>query len=369
MTGQQLREARKLKVWNQRQAALGPAKGLQGGSSGRHIGAAITSPFSCIPFIHVLIGLIFLLKLAPALGDAPKIVLANHTEVDSDSYGAPVRLANLENRSIKESSGIAASQRNANNFWTHNDSGSRPFIFAFNRQGKHRGVWRVTGARAVDWEDMAIGPGPKRGVSYLYIGDIGDNDKERGHITVYRVAEPRITPKDSALTVKNPRGTEAAAVIRLKYPDGRYDAEALLIHPLTGHLYIITKVRGAAARVYKSRAPAPKSGVGTLTYVGEFRFPNPFLGFITGGAISPDGRRVVISDYLGACELILPAKRGVAFDEIWKQSPLPVNIGGFPGVRRQGEAICYRADGLAILATSEGLPCPLIEVARSNQDR
>jgi hypothetical protein len=128
-------------------------------------------------------------------------------------------------------------------------------------------------------------------------------------------------------------------------------------------------VMGAPARVYKLRAPAPKSGVSTLSYVGELRFPNKFLGFITGGDISPDGRRVVICDYLGACELILPGKRGIAFDEIWKQSPLPVDIGGFPGLRRQGEAICYRADGLAILATSEGLPCPLIEVVRSDQDR
>ncbi len=313
--------------------------------------------------------LYFALVAIQAPTDAPEIVLANHIGVDSASYRPPVHLVNLESQSIKESSGIAASQRNTNIFWTHNDSGDGPFIYAFDRRGKHRGVWRVAGARAVDWEDMAIGPGPGRGRSYLYIGDIGDNSKRRDQIAVYRVAEPRITPKDSSSTVRNPHKTAVADVIRLKYPDGKHDAEALLIHPLTGDLYVITKVRGAAARVYKLRAPAPKSRVSTLSYVGEFRFPNPFLGFITGGAISPDGHRVIISDYLGACELILPGKRGTAFDEIWKQSPLPINIGGFPGVRRQGEAICYRADGLALMATSEGLPCPLIEVARSNQDR
>ncbi len=311
------------------------------------------------------------LSLAAIQGpaDATKIARANHVGVDSSGYGSPVHLVNLENQSVKESSGIAASRRNAGIFWTHNDSGDGPFIYAFDRQGKHRGVWRVAGAKAVDWEDMAIGPGPRRGRSYLYLGDIGDNSKKRAQITVYRVAEPQITPKDSSSTVQSPRATEVADVIRLKYPDGKYDAETLLIHPLTGDLYIITKVRGAAARVYKLRAPAPKSGASPLSFVGEFRFPNTFLGFITGGDISPDGRRVIISDYLGACGLILPGKRGTDFDGIWKQSPLPVDIGGFPGVRRQGEAICYRADGLAILATSEGLPCPLIEVARSNRDR
>ena len=311
------------------------------------------------------------LSLAAIQGptDATKIDRANHVGVDSSGYGAPVHLGNLENQSIKESSGIAASRRNAGIFWTHNDSGDGPFIYAFDRQGKNRGVWRVAGAKAVDWEDMAIGPGPRRGRSYLYLGDIGDNSKKRDQITVYRVAEPQVTSKDSSSTAQSPRATEAAEVIRLKYPDGKYDAETLLIHPLTGDLYIITKVRGAAARVYKLRAPAPKSAASPLSFVGEFQFPNSFQGFITGGDISPDGRRVIISDYLGACELILPGKRGTAFDEIWKQSPMTVDIGGFPGVRRQGEAICYRADGLAILATSEGLPCPLIEVARSNQGR
>jgi hypothetical protein len=324
------------------------------------------------PFVISIISFSLLsLSLAAiqAPTDATKTVRANHIGVDSKGYGAPVHLVNLENQSIKESSGIAASRRNAGIFWTHNDSGDGPFIYAFDRQGKHRGVWRVTGAKAVDWEDMAIGPGPRRGRSYLYLGDIGDNSKKRGQITVYRVAEPQVNPKGSSSTAQNPLDTEAADVIRLKYPDGKYDAETLLIHPFTGDLYVITKVMGAPARVYKLRAPAPKSGVSTLSYVGELRFPNQFLGFITGGDISPDGRRVVICDYLGACELILPGKRGIAFDEIWKQSPLPVDIGGFPGVRRQGEAICYRADGLAILATSEGLPCPLIEVVRSNQYR
>jgi hypothetical protein len=324
------------------------------------------------PFVISFISVSLLsLSLAAIQGptDATKIDRANHVGVDSSGYGAPVHLGNLENQSVKESSGIAASRRNAGIFWTHNDSGDGPFIYAFDRQGKHRGVWRVIGAGAVDWEDMAIGPGPKRGRSYLYIGDIGDNLRKREQITVYRVAEPQITPNDSSSTVKNPSESEAADVIRLKYPDGKHDAETLLIHPLTGDLYVITKVRGAAARVYKLRAPAPKSGVSPLSFVGELRFPNQFLGFITGGAISPDGRRVIISDYLGACELILAGKRRMAFDEIWKQSPSPVDIGGFPGVRRQGEAICYSADGLAVLATSEGLPCPLIEVARSNQNQ
>lgn len=278
-------------------------------------------------------------------------------------YNEPVRIADLDNRSVIESSGIAASTRSANIFWTHNDSGDGPFFYAFDREGKHCGVWQVAGAKAQDWEDMAAGPGPNRGQSYIYIGDIGDNSRRREEIVVYRVAEPSIDDKDSASTNKKPGNTEPAVAIRLKYPDGKYDAEALLMHPSTGDLYIVTKVMGATAGVYKLKAPFPKSGVSTLVSVGEIRFPSGHIGLITGGDISPDGRRVVLCDYFRAYEFVLPDEQNNTFDAIWKQTPAAVSL----GARRQGEAICYRADGCALLATSEGLPCPLIEVARSSQ--
>src|SRR5262245_1156570 len=100
-------------------------------------------------------------------------------------YGAPVHLTDLKNRSVNESSGIVASRRNSNLFWTHNDSGDGPFIYAFDRGGNHLGVWRVAGATARDWEDIAIGPGPTKDSPYVYIGDIGDNEKKRDEIVVY----------------------------------------------------------------------------------------------------------------------------------------------------------------------------------------
>jgi hypothetical protein len=85
----------------------------------------------------------------------------------SNAYGPPVRLASLEDRAINESSGIVASRRNPDLFWTHNDSGDGPTLYALDRKGKSRGRWRVSGAEAVDWEDIAAGPGPQPGISYL----------------------------------------------------------------------------------------------------------------------------------------------------------------------------------------------------------
>src|SRR5205085_12428518 len=54
-----------------------------------------------------------------------------------------VLLARLESREVTESSGIVASRRNPGLFWTHNDSGDGPFVYAFDRAARARGVWRL----------------------------------------------------------------------------------------------------------------------------------------------------------------------------------------------------------------------------------
>ncbi len=287
----------------------------------------------------------------------------HQAQEQSTGYEAPVQLATLENQSINESSGIAASRRNKDIFWTHNDSGDEAFLYAVDRQGKHCGVWRVKGAQAQDWEDMAAWKDAKSGKSYLYIGDIGNNSKRREFLTVYRIVEPVITAKDSATTKEKPAETTPAEALKLKYPEGNFDAEALMIHPQTGDLYIITKVMGAAAKVFKLKAPFMQQKEARLIEVAEVQVPNQFIGFLTGGDISPDGHRVALCDYLSAFEITLPDQKGIAFDEIWKQPVQVLNI----GKRKQGEAICYSADGMALLATSEVLPCPLIEITRKRK--
>jgi hypothetical protein len=277
----------------------------------------------------------------------------------SESYEPPVRLANLEDRAINESSGIVASRRNPGLFWTHNDSGDGPLLYAFDRKGKSKGRWLVRGAQAVDWEDIAAGPGPQPGVSYLYIGDIGDNGSERAYVTVYRVVEPSLT-EGEASAGNNQHTTEPAEEIRLKYTDGKHDAEALLVHPSTGDLYIITKAFDTASGIYKLKAPLSGASLNTLVRVGQISVPSLVGGLITGGDIAPDGRRVVLCDYLDAFEMTLPADPSAEFDNIWKQPMAIVELGPRP----QGESVCYSLDGNAILVTSEKRPTPLIEVKR-----
>jgi len=274
------------------------------------------------------------------------------------TYGPAIKLADLKDSAIKESSGLEASRTTPGLYWTHNDSGDGPFIYAFDKSGERKGVWRVRGAAARDWEDMAAGPGPERNRHYLYLGDIGDNAGRRSEIVVYRVAEPIVTAPDASSSKSKPLLTDPAESIRLRYPDGSHDAEALLVHPRSGDLYVITKATVSNPVIYKAAAPLSTDRVNALTRIGELNMPGFFGGMVTGGAISPDGRRVALCDYTQGYELV--ASRGESFDSIWKQPLKTIALGD----RRQGESITYRLDGKALLATSERLPTPLIQVER-----
>ena len=277
----------------------------------------------------------------------------------STAYGQPRTLATIKDKSISESSGLVAARATPGAYWTHNDSGDGPFIYAFNTQGDTLGTFRVTGAQARDWEDMAAGPGPQPNKSYLYIGDIGDNDAIRSEVIVYRVAEPALSTSASKFTRSRPGSTEPAEAIRLQYPDGKHDAEALLVHPRTGNIYIVTKVVIANPTVYEAVAPFTAGKTITMRRIGEARVPSLFGGVITGGSISPDGRHLALCDYFQGYELALPAGSS-NFDDIWKQKMTGFDL----GKRKQGEAITYRLDGKALLATSEGKQEPLIQVER-----
>lgn len=288
----------------------------------------------------------------------------------SGAYGPAIHLADLEDQNVAESSGIAASRTSPNYFWTHNDSGDGAFIYAFDERGRKRGVWQVKGAKARDWEDIAVGPNPlaseraeDRRRSYLYVGDIGDNGRSRNQIVVYRFAEPAIAPGDAASTKAKPRPTEQAEKIRLHYPDGHHDAEALLVHPTSGDVYIVTKKAFARAAIYKATAPLNTERVSMLERLGGLSIPSMLGGMITGGSISPDGRRVVLCDYGFAYEWIVPSSEITEFDNVWKQQPTVVAV----GARQQGEAICYSMDGEALLMTSENLPAPLYKVQRKRR--
>ena len=114
-----------------------------------------------------------------------------------------------------------------------------------------------------------------------------------------------------------------------------------------------------ASAVYKLKSDFSLEKTNTLEKIADFSVPAIPNGFLTGGNISPDGKRVVISDYFAAYEIILP-ENAKNFDEIWTQKPNVIEL----GEREIGEAVCYSADGNSIFATSEKKNSPFIEVKK-----
>lgn len=266
-------------------------------------------------------------------------------------YSEPEVIGRLRDERITESSGLVASRAHAGVLWTHNDSGDGPYLYAIDMKGKTLGRWEVTGAEAFDWEDLAIGPDDE-----LFIGDIGDNTSSRSSVTVYRVPEPDPGLGDGSLGDRSSGdgNTEPARAMTVTYPRGPRDAETLMVHPVTGDLFMVTKDFSGKAVVFLARAPLGEEVL--LEKLGPLDIPANFGG-VTAGDIAISGDRVVLATYVEAFELVI-ADRETGFDSIWDTEPIAIDV----GARAQGEAIAYGADGTSILTTSEGARSPLVEV-------
>lgn len=270
-------------------------------------------------------------------------------------------LANLSDTRINESSGLVASRRNANVFWTHNDSGDGPYLFAIDRAGNTLARFTLPNATNVDWEDIAIGPGAN-GKLALYVGDIGDNNHNRTDTCLYRIPEPKV---DTSQTLQEAQ-TAAPEKFPYRYPDGSHDCETLLVHPKTGEVFLVTKEASGQSSVYAFPLPLKPNEVVTLKKVAKQTFVSTLLTgrladgerMATGGDISPNGKHLLIRTYLWAYEWDIAPKQPLA--EIFSRKPRQYLL----PLTKQGEAICYRADGLAWLITSEGVHTPLYELTK-----
>jgi WD40 repeat protein len=240
---------------------------------------------------------------------------------------------------IAESSGLVAGSR-SDLLFTHNDSGDVARFFAVDRTGRTRAVYRLRGVQARDWEDVSRGPGRT-----LWLGDIGDNSASRDRgLLVHRVAEP---------TLGSPT-TLTPTTYRLRYDDGPKDAEALLVTP-AGRPLVVEKTLGTSARVYAPDLPLRAGGAVNLMHVvAEVHVP-----LVTGGDISPDGKRLVLRNYSAAYEWDIPDGDVVgAFKADPARVPLPTTA--------QGEGVSYSRDGRSLLTSSEGSGAPVYALRRTS---
>lgn len=292
------------------------------------------------------------LILSAGCGSAPP---GTEAKSPNATYDAPKVIGQIHSADITESSGIASSKCQKNVLWTHNDSGDEAFIYAIDPSGNSLGTWKVPNVENIDWEDIASIK--TAGKCYIYIGEIGDNKTKRPEHSVFRVAEPSVAAADSGSSRQSPLTTADADTLNFSYPDANQDAESLLVHPISGEVYVVTKRVSGPAGIYRLKPDFNKQTIQKAEKIGELSVPAIPNGFLTGGDISPDGKRVIICDYTQAYEYVLPDGEK-DFEAVWKQTPESIDI----GKRKGGESVCYSADGLSLFATSEGRNSPVIEI-------
>ncbi|GAA2644167.1 MULTISPECIES: WD40 repeat domain-containing protein [Streptomyces] len=224
---------------------------------------------------------------------------------------------------IKESSGLAASRIHPGVYWTHNDSDDGPYIYAVD-SATGRTVARVT-LKGIgtprDVEAISLGPDGQ-----LYVGDIGDNRNGTwDHVWIYRFPEPR---QLGDVTVE-------AAQFTVKYADGARNAEALMVHPVTGRVYIASKDENKGG-LYEGPAELTTGGTNVFRRVAA-------VPWVTDGAFSPDGTRLTLRGYFTARTYPwkdgLPVGEGERVDAPWQG---------------QAESVTYTPDGSTLMFGAEG---------------
>jgi hypothetical protein len=221
--------------------------------------------------------------------------------------------------------------------YTHEDSGNWNEIYITNAKGEDLGKIVLDGIANRDWEDLASGPGPENSKSYLYIGDIGDNNSVYPNVIIYRFAEPDLTNCSSQTIIH-----VTPDVLKFTYPTGAVNAESLLLDPLTKDLYIMTK-QVAHSMLFVAKYPQSTTSSTKLIQLASLPFD-----LLTAADISPDGSEILVRNTGQIWYWKRQTKETVLNAMLRKPMDAP-----YYRNEHQGEAICFAADGTGFFAVSE----------------
>lgn len=221
---------------------------------------------------------------------------------------------------IVESSGLAVA---GDLLVTTNDSGDTGRVFVVDSSGRTVGTTAWHGS-PTDVEALAPLDDDE-----VWVGDIGDNTGSRDSI---RVAPVPVARQDVDARVP---------VYDLVYPDGARDAESLLVHPVTGRLYVATKeIFGGL--LYAAPEVLDPARPNRLTEVG------PVVSIATDAAFFADGRHLVVRSYESATIYGFPSLEPVA------ELDLPA--------QEQGEGVAVTAEADLLIST-EGQHTEVLRVS------
>jgi len=242
---------------------------------------------------------------------------------------------------VREASGIAASSTEPDLYFVVDDGTGTDAVTAVRSDGSPVGVVGIDGMDADNAEAIVAGPCPAG--TCLYVGDIGGNSG-RDTVTVYRAPEPTV-PLPSSVDAERWDYT---------YPDGAYNAEAVLVTD-DGGIVVVTKPDGGKTphRVYRG---AP--GGGDLVLRTTFIPPaprSPSRSLMVGNVVTDAARgpgTVLLLTYDQAVEFRAPSPDADPADfPSWERRPVPMPT------QWQSEGISYRAaGGCGFVVVSEKSP-------------
>ena len=264
--------------------------------------------------------------LVPGPGDSKSAVFEN----------VPLRMPVAPNQ-VDEASGLADSRTLPGYLWTHEDAGSDNRLFLINHEATMIRSYVLPDIGNRDWEDIAVGGGPQEGVSYLYLGDIGNNDAFPGTTSHYIYRMPELT------TLEGTFQPNTIARITYLYSEGTPDAETLLFDPVTKDLFVVSKELDKAL-LYRLPYPHSTDGLMTAELLGQI----PAVLLATGGDISADGQEIVVRTYTNV--YYWKRKSG----ETIGQTLLREALKTLPyELEPQGEAICFDREMKGYFTLSE----------------
>lgn len=283
--------------------------------------------------------------------------------VGCTTFGSGTSLGRQDFDQLKEASGLAVSARNPGVVWSHNDdqTASGNFrVFAFQTNGVMVAPYRLQNLPDVDVEDMALGPGPVAGQSYIYLGDIGGDVSGFGgrtSVKIYRVPEPVVFASESDINFTG------AQEFTLNYPVAPFtfrpawDAETLFVDPKNGDVYIGSK-HNAGCWLYKANLNAALPGsTNELEYVTYIPFAEA-----SGGAMSADGTQIALRNE-SVAQIWIRCDTDTVSNALSRAGQnIPV-IG--PPTEPNGEAIAFLPNGRGYFTISDKDP----NVATDNAPR
>ncbi len=297
-------------------------------------------------------------SLAFLLQSSVILIIANCSLAAAQELPVAELAGRLQDRKIREASGLARSQHQPGLMWVINDSGARNIVHAINPAGDRLGEFRLLNARNKDWEDLAsFILGDK---AYLMIADIGDNQAKRKKRTLYVVAEP---------TARNHGEEFSRWRIDYDYPDGARDAEAAAIDIANDRALVLSK-RDVPPRLYaialqsnsNDRVIATKLGpVNSLhqpTHQEVLAAPKDKNWFWqpVGMDISADNRAAVILTYRAV--YYYGREQQQSWLEALNSKPIRVGIGDF----EKAESVAFGDDARTVFVTGESRHSPILRI-------